>query len=79
MNTAPTLTALTTTASKKDKEVETSGVAPSPASLPVKAGTDETKGAKLFDKVIERLTIGAMIYASVVLVGHVIVAIWRAL
>jgi hypothetical protein len=33
----------------------------------------------MLDKVIERLTIGAMIYASVVLVGHVIVAIWRAL
>jgi hypothetical protein len=70
---------LTTTASKKDKEVETSGVAPSPASLPVKAGTDETKGAKMTDRFIERLAIGAMVYASVVLIGHIIVAIVRAL
>jgi hypothetical protein len=31
------------------------------------------------DRFIERLAIGAMVYASVVLIGHIIVAIVRAL
>lgn len=33
----------------------------------------------MLDRIIERLTIGAMIYASAVLIGHIIVAVWRAL
>lgn len=33
----------------------------------------------MLDKVIERLAIGAMIYGSVVMIGHIIVAVWRAL
>lgn len=67
----------TTTQSTRDREVETGGG--NPASLPVRLALKRPKEQRMLDKAIERLAKVAMVYASIVILGHVIVAVWRAL
>lgn len=66
----------TITKSQKGK-VETGGG--NPASLPVRLALKRPKEQRMIDKAIERLAKVAMVYASIVILGHVIVAVWRAL